>query len=147
MVTSTASIKTALETRIESVLGLTKLVFIEDIAKNPTNATNNRYGVQLTNSNEDIAGSVTRNLQLRDSFTVKLTNEFVDNQYSSNLDDIKVALNDSMKTVYLDFINTKLNIPSIVIDIQNLSVSFDSTPDDNVLVLVATFDVLYRESV
>ena len=137
-----ASITTSVGTTLGSEYA--ELPYKTDVSKNNFNTNNNRYGV-LANASLQV-DSVTRFVTMSQAYEVVLTKAYADDGISD--DDKQAQTSDAQDLVYdiyKSLVNTKAGIPSVVINITDLSIEVpEYLTEEKVVVIRASFNVLYR---
>lgn len=136
----------SIKTRVSTVLGpdFRELPFVIDVSQNNFKQNHNRYGVVPAASFE--TDSVTKFVTMTHSFDMVLTKAYIDDGIGDSDKRAKrTQLQDLYLDIYKDLVNTKAGIPSIVMNITDLSID-DAVylEDEKIVVMNASFNVLYR---
>lgn len=144
-VTAVSTLVSSIKARIAIVANdYTELGYALDINKNAFKNNYKRYGV-LVGAGAEAAG-VTRALTMDQTFELILTDGFINKQMSDSEEQSKViALQDLMKDIYLDLVNTKAGSPSTCMIVSQLQLQTPETiKEQNVVIQRATINVKYR---
>ncbi len=141
-------IRDSVESEVATELGegFSKLSYLEDIEKNSFRTQNNRYGVRALTATE--SEGVTKSVRLTQSFEVVLTKGY----FQSTINDSKqieksLDSRENLLDIYKRLVNTKAGLPSVVLNVTNLTVNEpEYLEDEKVVVQRATMDITYRFS-
>lgn len=146
MATEMTQIKDALLSEIALELGVDykQLAYVEDIAKNSFNTSNDRYGVRALHAGA--TPGVTKTVTMLQPFEVVLTKGYI----QSSIDDTEQVsksyeLREEAFDIFRNAVNNKIALSSIVMYVSNLQVSEpEYLEDDKVVIIRFTMDILYR---
>lgn len=144
-VTAVSTLVSSIKTRIATVAsGYSELGYAKDVTKNTFSGNMKRYGV-LPGSSSETSG-INRALTMDQTFEIVLTDGFINKQMSDSEEQSKViTLQDLMKDIYLDLVNTKAGSPSTCMIVSQLQLQNPETiKEQNVVIQRATINVKYR---
>ena len=141
-------IKDAMETRLSTVLGTSyrELDYKRDIEKNSTKAKTNGYGV-LVGEAAPSDDTVNRVFQFDHTYTVVLTDHVVRKRTERDQETAALKLTTAMNSIYKDLQQTRLGLPSVVIQVQHPTIEEREVLEGgSTVVLRASFPVIYRQA-
>lgn len=144
---SVSNIVEAIETRVAAVTNFTALPYVYNIQKNNWQMVKDAYGVRPNSASE--ADSVSKRLTYIQSFDVVLTKGYVQSSVNDEaLRDAVKELEDLMHSVFVDLEQTRVGIPSVVLNVTNFSIEEPEVFDEEkVIALTGQVSILYRFSV
>lgn len=134
----------ALEGRLAAVTSFTKLPYVYNVSKNNWKMIQDGYAARPGSTDE--TATVTNRLTYIQSFEVVLTKGYMQSSVGDlALQSAVTELSDLMHSVFVDAEQTRLNIPSTVLNVLNLSIDEPEVyEDEKVVALTGRINILYR---
>ena len=121
-----------------------QLAYVNDIERNNWKQGSNGYGVRPA-FKQQVAG-VTKNATYLQTFELLITKRYVNQSIGDDrILDSFLDADEQIMGIYKEIINTSAGLPSVVLNATNLTTDVPQIlEEDNVVVLRATVDILYR---
>jgi hypothetical protein len=114
--------------------------------KNQHSKNKKTYGVTIQEASE--VTTVTRSITLDHTFNILLRSDYLStSDDESNLIEVIAELYDALSTIYLNILDSKLNLPNLIYVIHPMSIdSPDIDEASNSVILNSPLIIKYRES-
>lgn len=141
-----SQIRSAIETRLSTVLGVTysELDYKLDVLKNNFRSKKKGYGC-IQGDIFNVTGPL-KHVTVDQTFTVILTDDFVNvSKNDANAITVAETLADKMNDIYVDLQQTKIGLATIILNIVLDSVDEPEYDfEDNIAIVRGNFTVKYR---
>ena len=146
MSTLITDLTTGIKASMATTLGasFSELPYVIDVDHNNFDTNNNRYGLVVGTSTQ--AETVTKYITMSQTFTMVITKAYIEDGISDADSQTKnLEAQDLVLDLYKDLYNTKAGVPSVFLNITDLSVAdVEYSQESEFLVIRASFNILYR---
>lgn len=145
MTSAVTNILNAIETRVQALLpSYSRLKYSYDLEKNDKRKSSNAYGIGAGAADE-VTGT-NRTVTFDQEFFVVLSNDFGGRSDDTAERTALKGLYDDLETLYVDFAESKLGIPSQVYVVNSVSIDEPEKIGQNVISIRMNFTVKHRKA-
>lgn len=148
MSTHVTSIITEMKSQIATVLGATwqELQFVQELNRNNTRTAKNAYGVRPLDASS-AEGAALRTITLDHFFEIILTDALIRRKADTDVEASTGTLYDKADEIFKVLVNSKVNLPSIVLSVSEPSLSAPEIIEDaNLIAVRMRVKVKYRST-